>query len=93
MSQEKSKVAVNLYGIVDNELARMHELLHIMIASQDRKASQPNMSYSYNGSTDPNAIVQRIMQIQNHLVEAMLSSDKQLQERVAELALTGSEET
>jgi len=84
------KTAVNLYGILDNELARMHELMQVYLKLP---TSQPG-SYSNNVSMNSNhyhmpVIFEKISKIQDVLLQAVVSHDKVLQDKVAELALTG----
>lgn len=98
MSNENKGIPLNLYGIMDAELARMHQLMHAYMALP--KASDP---YSHHGShyssagassggphSNMGAIYQRIVTMQDLLLQSLISHDKELQERIAELALTGT---
>ena len=93
MSNE-NKMPLNLYGIMDNELARMH---NFMIAYMSLPKEHTNQKYSTSyasntaGSThsDLGEIYKRIIQMQDLLLQSLISHDKELQERIAELALTG----
>ena len=91
MSKENN-VSVNLYGIMDAELARMHQLLHAYMALP--KDPIQYGSYSSAGAGGPHSnmgtIYQRIIEMQNLLLQSLITHDKELQERIAELALTGT---
>jgi hypothetical protein len=88
MSNE-NKVPLNLYGIMDNELARMHNFLLAYLALP----KEPAYSHAYgtpsNQTNDLGEIYKRIIQMQDLLLQSLISHDKELQERIAELALTG----
>ncbi len=93
--QNLNKTAVNLYGILDNELVRMHELLriHLSAASAHYQPHQPMGSYNHHSSmsaaSDASEIYKRIISLQDLLVQSIITHDKELQEKIAELALTG----
>jgi hypothetical protein len=71
---------VNLYNVLDNELERMHKILHTFIAAT-------------NGSDAANAniaaVYQRVAMLQDKLLLAVDKHDALIQEKVAELAFTG----
>ena len=86
----ENKVPVNLYGIMDNELARMHGLMHIYLAlpKEDVMTSRYSTSIpipNYNMGE----IYKRITTLQDLLLQSLISHDKEFQNRIAELALTG----
>jgi len=91
MSNE-NKVPVNLYGIMDNELARMHELMRVYLTmpkeeirySQHGNGGLSSVPQNYLGE-----IYRRITTMQDLLLQSVISHDRELQERIAELALTG----
>ena len=85
-----SKVPVNLYGILDNELSRMHELMRVYLAMPKEEI----MHNCYSTSMPiPNSnlgeIYKRITTLQDLLLQSLISHDAELQNRIAELALTG----
>ncbi len=95
MSKENN-VPLNLYGIMDAELARMHQLLHAYMALPKDPATHYSGHYSSAGAnmggphSNMGAIYQRIITMQDLLLQSLISHDKELQERIAELALTGT---
>lgn len=95
MSKENN-VPLNLYGIMDAELARMHQLMHAYMSLPKDPHTQYSSHYSSAGSTaggphsNMGAIYQRIITMQDLLLQSLISHDKELQERIAELALTGT---
>ena len=95
--QSLNKTAVNLYGILDNELLRMHELLRIYssVASPHYQQHHPMGSYNNNNSmsaaSDASEIYKRIVCLQDLLVQSIITHDKELQEKIAEIALTGAD--
>ena len=88
MSNE-NKIPVNLYGILDNELSRMHDLMRIYLSLPKDQAIN---TYSIHASppSGMGKIFERIVGMQDLLLQSLISHDKELQERIAELALTGS---
>jgi hypothetical protein len=89
--QSLNKTAVNLYGILDNELSRMHELMRVYLTlpKEDIMTSR----YANTNITAPmGEIYKRITTLQDLLLQSVISHDKTLQEKIAELALTGISE-
>lgn len=96
MSSESKLPALNLYGILDNELARMHGLIHAFITVDQQSSVSHHNHNSYGPGGSPSAhtydcaeLYKRIVAMQDLLLHSVISHDKVLQERVAELALTG----
>lgn len=98
MSSEQPKsnqTILNLYGAYNQELQRMHDLVKICIQSPTEQHYQQHnpMSRGYGyppPSQDAHAFWQRIIEMQNILIAALQSHDPIIQEKVAELALTGT---
>jgi hypothetical protein len=89
MSNE-NKVPVNLYGILDNELSRMHDLMRVYLAlPKEPQYGHVSGHSSYTPHHDMGEIYRRIVNLQDLLLQSLISHDKELQERIAELALTG----
>lgn len=84
----ETKPAVNVYGVIDNELQRLHDLLRLEMSIQ-RSDSREFQRFSASPST-PQVIRQRIWEFQDVIITAMKEHDKVVQEKVAELALTGN---
>ena len=86
------KQALNIYGVLDNELTRLHRLVETYLHHEQRQ-SRGGMGYGgnagYPGYEDANSIYRRIIEIQNIMLQAVAGSDTKIQEAVAELALTG----
>lgn len=81
---------VNMFGILDNELARMHSLMQHYTSLN---AGRSNNYGSYGmGSSEAHEIYARILQMQEILLKAIATHDGTIQEKVAELALTGAKE-
>lgn len=90
MSEKKS--SINIYQVYDSELERMHRLLHTYISlPQDQIGYSKNPTYS--NTTGQNhqlgTIYKRILEMQNVLIKSFAERDELIQEKVAELALTG----
>lgn len=80
-TDEKLLVARNIYSIVDKELERMHNLMRTYVTMRS------NNNYHHNDSV--NEIYRRIIEMQDILLKALSSHDENIQNKVAELALTG----
>lgn len=86
----ETKQALNIYGVLDNELARLHRLVETYLHHEQRQSR--DMRYGHGGypsHEDAGAIYRRILEIQNIMLQAVAGSDAKIQEAVAELALTG----
>ena len=89
---KENKSVINIYSLLDAELARMHILLASYLALPENR-SQPYHSYSgsgYSNLGNTSVIYQRIIDLQDILLKVALSADKEIQEKVAELALMGN---
>jgi hypothetical protein len=99
--KQENNIPVNLYGIMDSELTRMHDLMRVYLAmpKEEHRYSAAHTSYGGGGSAGgaPSSplgeIYKRITTMQDLLFQALISHDRELQERIAELALTGNSET
>jgi hypothetical protein len=89
---DKKVITHNIYTVLDNELARMHELLRIYM--QLPNADDNNYTYKKLPTNPSNmgTIYKRIIDLQNVVLMATKSADAEIQKAVAELALTGSDE-
>jgi len=88
----ENKVPVNLYGILDNELARMHDLMRIYLAlpkEEPMYQQRTNGGHSSTSHGHLGEIYRRITTLQDLLLQSLISHDAELQNRIAELALTG----
>jgi hypothetical protein len=82
---------VNLYSLVDRELDRMYDLMKLHAT----KARSTNDTFhQMYGARDPleEVLSRRITLFQDVLLEALKTHDSAIQEKVAELALTGKGE-
>jgi hypothetical protein len=92
----ESKTAVNLYGILDNELQRLHELLKIQLSTpyvtdsyqQTYTSAHVNIMGQHVYSGPAATTYNRILVIQKLIIDSMLNHDEALQEKIAEFALT-----
>ena len=97
MSKETNKVpAVNIYGILDNEMTRMHQLMqtYLTLPQQDQQYGSSRNYGGLSGSSFSShgampAIYKRILEMQDLMLKALVTYDEVLQNKVAELALTG----
>ena len=84
--KSETKQVFNIYGIYSEELARMHTLMHAYM-----KLPQ---EHNYHGNhvvpREMGVFYKRIVELQNILITALQSHDSLIQEKVAELALTGN---
>lgn len=89
----EKKPSINIYEVYDNELARMHALLiHYMQLPTENNYSRvtgPSSSQYNQMST----IYKRLLEMQTHLIDAFKGRDEVIQNKVAELALTGDSES
>lgn len=95
MSKETSKAAVNLYGILDNELQRMHALMqtYLTLPQQPAHYNSAGGGYTYNPAvSNMPMIYQRIVEIQDLMLKALIAHDEVIQDKVAELALMGTKD-
>ncbi len=89
----KTRQASNLYHVVNEELARMHNLLEAEYrVNYDQYNSQYRMMGGPTGyPIDRSPIYQHIRELHHTLMEALKSHDALIQQKVAELALTDGE--
>lgn len=93
-----NQAAINLYSILDNEMARMHALLqtYMTLPKQDvytqTYGGLSNHTSITNHLTSIPQIYKRILDIQDLLLKALVVHDEAIQEKVAELALMGSDQ-
>ena len=92
------KPVLNIYGVLDNELSRLHRLIETFMVHNDRSRNQDRYT---SGTTlgnpfttpiipfDINAVYNRIIEIHDVILNAVSNSESKIQEAVAELALTG----
>lgn len=92
----ETKQAVNIYGVLDNELARLHRLVETFVVHESRSSQRDRYGMSSYGHSsgypslpDAHHIYARINEIQNILLTAVAGADALVQQKVAELALTG----
>lgn len=96
---KQKKTVINLYGAYNDELARMHELVKLqmtLIAQQPvvhgHSYGSINHGYSNHHGVTLETFYTRMVELQNVLVEALKGHDPLIQEKVAELALTGDKD-
>ena len=95
----ENKVALNAYSVLDNELSRMHELMRTAMArgSGFEREYMHNRYQSIGNGMDHGVpsiemVYQRILQMQDAVMKAAADVDPVIQEKIAELALTGEAE-
>lgn len=94
-SKPSRSQAINLYGVYNEELTRMHALMQTYLQlPKDPHGGYGsiNRGYQPHPSDHMPVIYQRIVELQNILIAALQSHDPLIQEKVAELALTGTDE-
>lgn len=96
MSSE-NKIPVNLYGLVDNELARMHTLMqtYLTLPADSSSAGYGGLSSARSFGSAPSQIpiiYKRITELQDLLVKSLIAHDQLLQDKIAEVAMMGTEE-
>lgn len=92
MSSEQSQPALNIYIVLDNELQRMHQLMHLYMQLPTSNYQQQS-SYSSN-TTNTHLlppIFTRIKELQDVMLDIARDHDKEIQAKVAELAMTTKE--
>lgn len=90
---QTSQTAINIYTILDNELTRMHALLqtYLTLPKDPPQYSSAHSSYASSSSHSGMPLFyNRICHIQDLLLQALVSHDEIIQEKVAELALMGN---
>lgn len=75
---------INLYDLMDRELDRQHELLRTLIVTEAQRDVNSWDKLS-------NKVWDRVTHMADALTEAVRNHDKTVQERVAEMALTGDD--
>ena len=93
MSNEKQP-ALNLYAVYNQELERMHDLFryYLSLPKEDQFQNQYHSMGSKRPTVNPHDIgmlYRRILDMQQLLMEALKTHEPMIQEKVAELALTG----
>ena len=89
------KTAINLYGVYNQELARMHDLMKTAMQNNQASHSYGSINHGYHGGSNNHlfeALYQRTLELQNVLIAALKTHDPAIQEKVAELALTGTKD-
>lgn len=81
MSLTKSEPAKNIYGIIDQELDRMHQLLRL-----EMELHKGTHGIQYG------VFMRRILEMQEIILKAAASHDGVIQEKVAEMALLSQED-
>lgn len=99
MSNEKDNTnrgVTNIYSLLDKELERLHRLLESMSHYRSREYSMEAERYyrqfghyPRDNYSDGTQVYKRILQIQDIVLKGFESRDQIIQEKVAELALTG----
>lgn len=84
MSSPTKNNPVNLYGLLNQEMDRMHSLLLALMATK----IPVDHSRRYH-PLDEHQIFARIQEMQSFVLKAIEAHDPVIQEKVAELALTG----
>lgn len=79
----------NAYDLIDRELARLHELIKLAVTLP--KPVQRYTSDGFNTPPMPEDVIEaawtKIELLQKVIIESYAQSDKNLQEKLAELAL------
>jgi hypothetical protein len=90
-----SQAAINIYAILDNEMARMHALLQTYMTLPKEDSYRTNYgglssatSFSSHGGMPQ--IYKRIIDMQDLMLKALVAHDEIIQDKVAELALMGT---
>jgi hypothetical protein len=88
---KETKLALNVYGLMDNEMARMHDLFQVYLTMPKHNSLHMNgTSYGHQPShTELPVIFNRIIEMQQIIMSSLAGSDELIQQKVAELALTG----
>lgn len=90
MSEEQKPVALNIYGVLDNELGRMHQLMLTYLALTQYPAQPYHSNHgSSHSPADMSEFYKRITKMQDMLMGVAAKHDELIQQKVAELALTG----
>jgi hypothetical protein len=76
--------ATNIYSVIDNELSRMHKLLHWYL-QLPRGTATTNQS-TYQSTSE---LYKRIVAMQDVTLKMASEVDPAIQEKIAELALLG----
>ena len=85
----KKIAAINIYEVFDNELARMHSLLAIYMQLPKEESYSRVTGPSHTQTQHMSAIYKRIIDMQDILIKQFANHDEIIQNKVAELALTG----
>jgi hypothetical protein len=84
---------MNIYDLVSQELTRMHDLLKTCVQTSAKTDPRSMYSTSYGNELTDTVVWQRIIAMQDILMKALSERDVIIQEKIAELALTGKDET
>lgn len=88
MNSKNAEMAINIYGIMDSELERMHRLLQLEIETRNKN----NGFASFGSGLTFERVYGRIEKMQQILCSALAQHDSAIQEKVAEMAFTGVKE-
>lgn len=84
---------MNIYQLVGEELARTHELLKICLQTEATKEPRVVYGSNYVVGLEAGTIWTRLLGLQDTLMKALAERDVVIQDKIAELALTGKDET
>lgn len=71
--------ATNIFGVLDNELERMHAMLLLSLQGKEVRIGADSMASVYS----------QIKKMQEVIMEVAKTHDPAIQEKIAEMALTG----
>lgn len=87
--KKDSKTVNNIYFVLDNEMERLHQLINMYAAHAGKYPS----AQSYDPyTTQMLTASKRLFEMQTVLIEAFKAHEPAIQEKVAELALTGGDD-
>lgn len=89
MKKDSKTTANNIYSVLDNEMARLHDLIHMYTNHPMRS---PNVSTYDPHASQMVTCMKQLLSMQSALIDAFRAHEPAIQEKVAELALTGRDD-
>lgn len=89
MKKDSKTTANNIYSVLDNEMARLHDLIH-MYTNHPMRSS--NVSTYDPHASQMVTCMKQLLSMQSALIDAFRAHEPAIQEKVAELALTGRDD-
>lgn len=88
MKKDSKTTAHNIYSVLDNEMDRLHQLIGMYASHAGKHSGSSYDPYMTQAVT----CMKQLLAMQSALIDAFRAHEPAIQEKVAELALTGGDD-